>query len=239
VTQFAVIDALLAGAYESGLRVAEARSIGDFGLGCVDHLGGEVVIVDGEAIECTLDGPPLAMDDDDILPFAIVCRFPEVPRVGLGEQDFAGFTASVEGALTSRNLFQAVRFDGVLSEVRVRVTPRQHHPFPRLAEVTTHQVETVARDIRGTVVGFWTPAIYQGIAVAGLHLHYLSQDRSIGGHVLDVAAYSGELQVAAFARFDLHLPTDDLFLRTELTHAEDHRIVAVEGGVAVSAKQPS
>ena len=37
--------------------------------------------------------------------------------------------------------------------------------------------------------------------------------------------------VAAFARFDLHLPTDDLFLRTELTHAEDHRIVAVEGSV--------
>ncbi len=33
VTQFAVIGALLAGAYESGLRVAEARSIGDFGLG--------------------------------------------------------------------------------------------------------------------------------------------------------------------------------------------------------------
>jgi acetolactate decarboxylase len=80
VTQFAVIDALLAGAYESGLRVAEARSIGDFGLGCVDHLGGEVVIVDGEAIECTLDGPPVAMDDDDILPFAIVCRFPGIRR---------------------------------------------------------------------------------------------------------------------------------------------------------------
>jgi acetolactate decarboxylase len=191
VTQFATIDALLAGAYESGLRVAEARSIGDFGLGCVDHLGGEVVIVDGEAIECTLDGPPLAMDDDDILPFAIVCRFPEVPRVGLGEQDFAGFAASVEGALTSRNLFHAVRFDGVLSEVCVRVTPCQHHPFPRLAEVTSHQVETVARDIRGTVVGFWTPAIYQGIAVADLHLHFLSEDRSIGGHVLDLAAHSG------------------------------------------------
>lgn len=239
VTQFAVIDALLAGAYESGLRVAEARAIGDFGLGCVDHLGGEVVLVDGEAIECTLDGPPVAMDDDDILPFAIVCRFPDVPRVGLGEQDFAGFAACVESALTSRNLFHAVRFDGMLSEVRVRVTPRQHHPFPGLAEVTSHQVETVARDIRGTVVGFWTPAIYQGIAVAGLHLHFLSADRSIGGHVLDLAAESGDLLVGAFARFDLHLPTDDLFLRTELTHAEDHRIVAVEGGVAVPDEESS
>jgi alpha-acetolactate decarboxylase len=76
-------------------------------------------------------------------------------------------------------------------------TPRQHHPFPRLAEVTSHQVETVARDIRGTVVGFWTPAIYQGIAVAGLHLHFLSEDRSIGGHLLDLAAHSGDLYVAA------------------------------------------
>ena len=117
----------------------------------------------------------------------------------------------------------------------MRASSGGHHAFPRLAEVTSHQVETVARDIRGTVVGFWTPAIYQGIAVAGLHLHFLSEDRSIGGHVLDLAAQSGDLHVAAFARFDLHLPTDDLFLRTELTHAEDHRIVAVEGGVAVSA----
>jgi acetolactate decarboxylase len=239
VTQFAVLDALLAGAYESGLRVAEARSIGDFGLGCVDHLGGEVVIVEGAAIECTLDGPPVAMDDDDVLPFAIVCRFPDLPGVDVGQQDFAGFAASVERKLTSRNLFHAVRFHGVLSEVRLRVTPRQHHPFPRLTEVTSHQVETVARAIRGTVVGFWTPAIYQGIAVAGLHLHFLSEDRSVGGHVLDLAVEAGDLRVAAYARLDLRLPTDDLFLRTELTHAEDHRIVAVEGGAAaVSAESP-
>ena len=232
VTQFAVLDALLAGAYESGIRVDEATAIGDFGLGCVDHLGGEVVILDGTAIECTLDGPPVVMGGDDILPFAIVCRFPDVPAADLLERDFAGFAASVEGRLASRNLFHAVRFDGVLSDVRVRVTPRQHHPFPRLADVTSQQVETVARGIRGTVVGFWTPAIYQGIAVAGLHLHVLSEDRSLGGHVLELAVDAGELRVAAFARLDLRLPTDELFLRTELTHAEDHRIGAVEGGGA-------
>lgn len=231
LTQFAVLDALLAGAYESGLPVAEARSIGDFGLGCVDHLGGEVVILDGAVIECTLDGPPVAMDDDEILPFAIVCRFPDLAPVGVSEQDLAGFTASVEGALTSRNLFHAVRFDGVLSEVRLRITPRQHHPLPMLAEVTSHQVETVRKAVRGTLVGFWTPAIYQGIAVGGLHLHFLSDDRSFGGHVLDLAVDAGDLRVAAFTRFDLRLPTDELFLRTELTHAEDHRIVAVEGDV--------
>lgn len=232
VTQFAVLDALLAGAYESGLRVSEACAVGDFGLGCVDHLGGEVVILDASAIECTLDGPPAVMRSDEILPFAIICRFPDVPASEVHGRDFAGFAASVDDALTSRNLFHAVRFDGMLSGVRVRVTPRQHRPLPPLAEVTSHQVETAANSIRGTLVGFWTPAIYQGIAVAGLHLHFLSEDRSLGGHVLDLAVDAGELRVAAFARFDLRLPTDELFLGTELTHAEDHRIVAVEGGPA-------
>jgi acetolactate decarboxylase len=36
--------------------------------------------------------------------------------------------------------------------------------------------------------------------------------------------------MAAYSRFDLRLPDDDMFLRTELTHGEDHRIVTVEGG---------
>lgn len=238
LTQFAVLDALLAGAYETGLPVAEARSIGDFGLGCVDHLGGEVVILDGAVIECTLDAPPVEMHDDEILPFAIVCRFPDVAPVGVQRRDLAGFTASVDAALISRNLFHAVRFDGVLSEVRVRITPRQHHPLPKLAEVTSHQVETVQMAVRGTLVGFWTPAIYQGIAVGGLHLHFLTEDRSFGGHVLDLTVEAGDLRVAAFTRFDLRLPTDELFLRTELTHAEDHRIVAVEGGAPARAEPP-
>ena len=57
--------------------------------------------------------------------------------------------------------------------------------------------------------------------------------------MLDLAAESGDLHVAAFSLGSTCPLTDDLFLRTELTHAEDHRIVAVEGGVAVSAEEPS
>lgn len=231
LTQFAVLDALLAGAYESGMPASRVRAHGDFGLGCCDHLGGEVVLLDGELYECTVDGAPTRMADEEILPFADVCVFPETAPVGVRAADLAALTSAVEERLLSRNLFHAVRFDGVVAAVRVRVTQRQHHPFRPLAEVTREQVETVIEQRRGTLVGIWAPAIYQGIAVAGLHLHFLSDDRAVGGHVLDVTVGEGELRVAAYAQFDLHLPTDDLFLATELTHDDDHRIVAVEGGV--------
>lgn len=232
VTQFAVLDALLAGAYETGMPVADALRAGDFGIGCCDRLGGEVVIVDGRAYECTVDGPPTQMAGTDILPFVDVAPFPDVTSTRVEALDLAGLTAHVEELLVSRNLFHTVRIDGVMTAVRVRVTPRQHHPLPPLTEVTREQVETVLTERAGTLVGFWAPTIYQGIAVAGLHLHFLAEDRIDGGHVLDVTIGAGELRIAAFARLDLHLPVDDLFLRTELTHDADHHIVAIEGGAA-------
>jgi len=233
VTQFAVLDALLAGAYESGISVAAVRRLGDFGIGCCEHLGGEVVIVDGEVFECTVDGPPERMPDDHILPFVDVCSLHDLDSQPIASENLEAFTARVEAGLVSRNLFHAIRVDGEFASVRVRATRRQTHPYRPLAEVTADQIETVITDCRGTLVGFWAPAIYQGITVAGLHMHFIAEDRSVGGHVLDVTIGSAELALAAYARFDLHLPTDDQFLRTELTHGEDHRIVAVEGGVGV------
>ena len=230
VTQFAVLDALLAGAYESGISVAAVHELGDFGIGCCDHLGGEVLILDGQVYECTVGAPPDRMRDDQILPFVDVCRFPAAAPVTLTGEDLARFTDRVEAGLVSRNLFHAVRVDGTFASLRVRITPRQHHPFRPLADVTSGQVETVLEGSRGTVVGFWAPAIYQGITVAGLHMHFLADDRSVGGHVLDLTIGEAQLKMAAYARFDLRLPTDDVFLRTELTHGEDHRIVTVEGG---------
>lgn len=230
MTQFAVLDALLAGAYESGISVAAVRERGDFGIGCCEHLGGEVLILDGEVFECTVGEPPDRMREEQVLPFVDVCRFPPTDGLPIAGADLGAFTAQVEHQLASRNLFHAVRVDGLFTSVRVRVTPRQEHPFRPLAEVTNAQIETVLDDVRGTLVGFWAPAIYQGITVAGLHVHFLAADRSVGGHVLDVTIGEAQLRLAAYARFDLRLPVDEHFLRTELTHDEDHRIVTVEGG---------
>lgn len=235
VTQFAVLDALLAGAYDSGIPVGEVRALGDFGIGCCESLGGEVIILDGDVFECTIDERPDRMSDEQILPFVDVCRFHAVSAQPITGADLPAFTAQVEDQLVSRNLFHAVRVDGVFTAVRVRVTQRQEHPFRPLAEVTKSQIETVIADARGTLVGFWAPAIYQGVTVAGLHVHFIADDRSIGGHVLDVIIGAAELKLAAYSRFDLRLPTDEHFLRTELTHNEDHRIVAVEGGAVSPA----
>jgi acetolactate decarboxylase len=232
LTQFAVLDALLAGAYESGVTTAQLRSLGDFGIGCCDALGGEVVILDGEILECTVDESPQSMTGAQTLPFAVVGDTPTGTPLTVQGLPMDAFVETVEAELLSRNLFHAVRVDGRFHDIRVRVTPREARPFRPLADVVKGQVETVHRNVTGTLVGVWSPAIYQGITVAGLHLHFLAGDRSVGGHVLDLALDVGDLRLQAHHRFHLRLPTDDLFLRSELSHDEDHRIVTVEAGGA-------
>lgn len=232
VTQYAVLDALLAGAYTSGIPADEARALGDFGIGCCDGLGGEVVLLDGELVECTDEAAPRTMTDSETLPFLDVCTFPDTASEPVRAADVTELTAVIEQRLVSRNLFHAVRIDGVAAAVRIRVPRRRQAPFASLAAATRDQVETVLEERAGTLVGFWAPAIYQGIAVAGLHLHFLADDRRAGGHVLEVTVAAGRLRLAAYARFDLRLPTDEVFLRTPLSHDDDHRIVALEGGVS-------
>lgn len=230
VTQFAVLDALLGGVYSSGIAVRDVLAHGDTGIGCCEGLGGEAVVLDGLAFECTADGPPRRMDEADELPFVDVSSLGDAPAWTVADLTFSRLEKAIEERLASRNLFHAVRLDGVAAEVRTRVTRRQRPPFPPLAEVAAEQIETETHECAGSLVGFWMPRIYQGISVAGLHLHFLSDDRAVGGHVLDVRVREGRLRMSAYRRFALVLPDDEQFRNTELTHDDDHRIVAVEGG---------
>lgn len=228
--QFGVVDALLAGVCESTTSVADVRCGGDFGLGCGEGLGSEVVVLDGRVVEFTADAPPAPMRDDGIIPFAEVCHFdPAVATPDpLTAGGMAGLRDAVESRLTSRNLFHAIRMHGDFSGLRVRVPPRAARPFRPLADVVNSQIETVLTGATGTLVGFWGPAIYQGVSVAGLHLHFLADDGLSGGHVLDLADARGELRMIPLAGIDVRLPSDEGFLGTELTHDRDVRLGAIE-----------
>lgn len=230
VSQFAVLDALLGGVYSQGIPARDVRVLGNTGIGCCEGLGGEVVLIDGELLECTADGPPRLMDDDEVLPFVDVCTVATPPAVPLDRGDLAALRTVVDERLRSRNVFHAVRWDGTAERIRTRVTRRQSPPLRPLADVAAEQIETDSIAIEGSLVGFWMPWIYQGITVAGLHLHFISADRTVGGHVLEADFGPGSLRMTAFADFHLRVPTDDRFLAAELSHDDDHRIVAVENG---------
>lgn len=201
VFQTATLEALLDGAYEGDLTVGELLAHGDLGIGTVDHLDGEMVIVDGDAFVIRSSGRVDSVPAETGTPFAVVAHHGSGPSIRIGPcSTMTALTASIDVVAGDAPVV-AVRVDGRFDSLRVRSVARQEPPYPPLREVTSHQTEWNLTDVVGSLLGFRFPDVTGGLEVPGWHLHFLSDDRSAGGHVIEAALRAGDLRVE---------PTDDL-----------------------------
>ena len=183
--QTSTVRALLAGAYDGDVTLREVLEHGDIGLGTLDGLDGELIVLDGEAwkaeLDCTLTRPALTTRT----PYAVVLPFsPGDPGPLAGPFEESELQARLCERVKRARRPTAIRIDGSFAEVHVRSVPRQRPPYRPLAEVIEQQHVSVLRDVRGTMLGFCFPDALDGIEMVGAHLHFLSDDRTRGGHVL-------------------------------------------------------
>jgi acetolactate decarboxylase len=230
VFQTSSIEALLDGKYEGDLTVNELLGHGDLGIGTVDHLDGELVVIDGEAMVISGDGTVRAVDGAEHTPFAVVCRFRPDHEADLSAcADFTALTAQIDALVPDRSTVAAVRIDGSFPSARVRSVARQEPPYLPLSEVVTHQSEWVLEDVEGSLVGFRFPDDTDGLEVAGWHLHLISDDRTRGGHVIDVALSSGAVRVESVTELHVELPASVDLPDLSSNAARQAAIRAVEG----------
>jgi acetolactate decarboxylase len=210
LVQVGVIDALLAGGYQGSAPLSELRRVGDFGLGTFDALDGEMVVLDGVVYQVPASGvvrrPALTLTT----PFAQVLRFRPQQRASLVPgAPLSGVEAALNAAIGDDNVFAAVRIDAEFATLTARSVPRQTPPYRPLALVAKEQSVFPFSGVRGTLVGLRGPAFVRGLGVPGWHWHFLTQDRTRGGHVLGFAlsgATGAQARLMVLRRMDLRLP---------------------------------
>jgi acetolactate decarboxylase len=230
--QASTIGALLDGAFDGDLSFAELAEHGDLGLGTLNHLDGEMIALDGEFFRADVDGAVNRVGPEERTPFAVVTRFqPSAEETLERPLEQAELLERVDALVPSAASSCAVRIDGRFELVRARSVPRQEPPYRPLTEVVADQHVFELADVEGTLLGFRFPAWVEGIEVAGYHLHFVSDDRTRGGHVLDS-------RVAAGARLRID-PSDDLHVELppaieladpDLAAATHEAIARAEGG---------
>jgi acetolactate decarboxylase len=215
--QVSIIDALMAGLYDGQTTVAELRRHGDFGLGTFTGLDGEMVALDGRFYQVTADSVAHPVPGTQTTPFAAVTFFRRDVSVTIESgPDLAGLQAALDLAVASTNVPWAVRVDGAFRSVRARSVPRQKPPYPKLTDVVATQPTFEFRDVSGTLVGFRCPYFMQSVNVPGYHLHFLTADRSRGGHVLDCTISSATASAHATPELHVALPRDVAFVTANL-----------------------
>lgn len=227
--QTSTIDALLSGSYEGDVSFAELRARGDFGLGTFDALDGEMIGLDGDFYQIKADGRAYEVDEQTKTPFAVVTFFePREIRHLPAPMDHAAFRAYLDGVVADVATCHAVRVDGHFGYVKTRSVPRQHKPYPSLVEVVEHQVTFELHDVRGSLVGFRFPDYVGGLNVAGYHFHFITEDRSAGGHLLEFQMTRGELRVDHESDLNLELPAGVEEAMPDLTQSKKDELNRIE-----------
>lgn len=218
IYQFSTINALLEGVYDGEVSCGELKEKGDFGLGTFDNLDGEMLELEGVIYQVKADGTVYEVEDTETSPFAAVTFFEtDIEDTINTEMNGQNLAEYIENMLPSQNLMYAIKISGNFSYMRTRSVAAQEKPYPRLVDVTKDQSVFEFDNIEGTVVGYWLPEYADDINVPGYHLHFITADRTAGGHILEYTIESGLIEIDSCDGFCLELPENENYLGTSFS----------------------
>lgn len=203
----APVNTLIEGIFEQKIPLGEIKKHGDLGLGTFDHLDGEMVILDGIIYQIDGEGRVNIIEDDKTTtPFTCLTFFKPISVEEVdGRISYEDFLKWLEDLMPSPNVFYAFRIRGLFRDVTVRSVSKQDSLKP-LAEITVGQSVFNFTHKAGTVVGIYTPSFLASLNVPGLHLHFIADDLSGGGHLMTCEPEKVKIEVQMIAKCEFSLP---------------------------------
>ncbi len=216
IYQVSILDALMMGVYDGNTSFKKLKTFGDFGLGTFNALDGEMVFVDGQFYRITSDGIAHRVQDTSRTPFSVVTHFSADTSFTLESISKTELFEIIDKSLTSPNIPVAIKISGDFASIRTRSVPRQSKPYPLLSEVLINQPEFVFENTSGTLAGFRMPEYMENINAPGYHFHFITSDKSAGGHLLDFNALSLTVEMDYKQMIEVLIPADNTFRTVDL-----------------------
>ena len=218
--QISTSTAVVEGVSEGCMRVGDLHQHGDFGLGTFDHLDGEGILLGDQCWQARADGSLSLAPDDELTPFFVVTHFQTDEVHSLSAiQSGEDLRARLDPLRPGDNMFLAFRIRGVFQRLELRSASAVESGV-KFEQATQSQAVFPLQDISGTMVGLWSPSYASSLNVPGYHLHFVSDDRRHGGHVLDhgtLRAQQLTVEVQRESDLRLVLPQTKAFLEADLS----------------------
>ncbi len=206
ISQGSTINFLMTGNYDGLEVISSIKTKGDTGLGTFAGLDGEMIMLDGEIYQVKSTGQVEIPADTLELPFYAVTFFDRDLNLDISDvENLESLTKELDKLILSENSFYAIKIEGVFKYLKARSVSKQEKPYPLFSDVTKNQAIFEYSDIKGTIVGFWSPDCIGGVNVPGYHLHFISDDKTKGGHVLELTIVKGTVSVDEISKIKIDL----------------------------------
>ena len=222
------LNALIEGLYQETLTIGDLKKHGDFGLGTFNELDGEMVMLNGVVYQLKSDGKVLEVKDNVKTPFSCVTFFmPHTKEVINEKMNYSRFNEFIASLIPSPNIFYAISLHGNFEYIKTRSVPKQKNNIP-LVHVAQHQTIFEYKNITGVINGFYTPPFMESIHVPGYHLHFINDQRTCGGHLLECTIKEANLSLQFIQKMELGLPITMDYLTTDLTRNTKEDVEKIE-----------
>ena len=230
--QVALLQSLVQGYYDGIISVGELKRHGDTGIGTFEGVNGEMIVLDGTVYQAAWDGSIAIPDDEETVPFSNVTFFDVDETLALsGIADMAALQEAVNGVVNElgANCFYMVKIEGTFDSIKVRSEYKQGKPYRMLdVALAEDQTEFDYEDIRGTMIGLYCPDYMGGLNSVGWHFHFINEDRTLGGHVLQVSVADAEAAFDMTDGFEMTLSRNAVFQDMALAKDVDEAIHKAE-----------
>lgn len=241
IFQFSTVSALMAGLATSGPTASQLHGYGTHGIGTFSRMNGELLYLNNTAYQFTSDGQTRRAPPNEPLPFIQVTKFqPEYRTLAssnLTRDNLLELFASGGPEAGGKNSFIPFCVRGSFKAVHLRVAGPQLFEGQSLSEVAKNAKQWSLSDVKGTIWGISSPEWAQGISVAGVHCHFVT-DADVaggkdvrGGRVRDfeVGGEGVEVSWGVTGRYHLGMPRGEEWENLELGSVESAGIQDAEG----------
>lgn len=235
IYQASTLQALALGYTIPVVTVEELLENGDTGLGTFENVDGEMIILDGVCYQAKQDGSIVRSENSEGVPFAVAGYVKNGRKIEFGEKKDIeaiklALTMIIDDAF-ALNSIHVARIDGWFDTIRARAGApyrSQHVTLKNILSKT--QKDFCFEKLYGTLVCVYFPDYMDGINASGWHMHFISEDKKLGGHVFEASMSSGECIIQKMDRIDIQLPRDAAFDTYSLKQASNDEIKEVEQG---------
>ena len=230
--QVALLQSLVQGYYDGIVTVGELKQHGDTGIGTFEGVNGEMIVLDGIVYQAVADGSIAIPSDEETVPFSNVTFFDTDETLTLsGIADMAALQDTMSSVVNrlGANCFYLVKIEGTFDSIMVRSEYKQEKPYRALdVALAEDQTEFAYENISGTIVGLYCPDYMGGLNTTGWHFHFITEDRTRGGHVLQVSIADAEAAFDMTDGFEMALSRNAVFQDMELAKDVDEAIHRAE-----------
>src|SRR3990167_4256802 len=206
-------SALLSGVTEGSMTFHELKSKGNFGLGTFNGIQGEMVALNGKFYQIGQYGKTISVPPDWKTPWVQLVTFSPTSFNKLNNiNHLAELKEKLYAKFSNKNIPYAIVIKGHFNSLDMRSrTPRKSLEIKNIHE-DTYQ----AKDISGTLVGFRFPEYLLNIAVPGFHFHFISDDKKLSGHVLNLTSNHLEYAFNQINSITFNFPRTDNYQQTNI-----------------------